>query len=65
MADSVSKQEPKIHIKLTEEVHAKLRVKCALERQTIQGFVSQLLEKAVEDVMLPPRAEAQKRNIKK
>lgn len=49
----MAKEVPKIHIKLSEEVHAKLRVKCALERKTIQGFVSGLLEKAVKDVSLP------------
>lgn len=47
------KEENKIHIRLPEDVHAKLRVRCALERKTIQEFVSTLIQKAVEDIALP------------
>lgn len=58
------KEDPKIHIKLAEEIHAKLRVKCALERKTIQGFVSGLLEQAVEDVTLPAKRGSHKRSAR-
>lgn len=40
----------RIHVNLPEEVHQKLRVKCALEDMTIQDFVSDLIGKAVASV---------------
>ena len=40
----------RIHVNLPEEVHQKLRVKCALEDVTIQDFVSDLIGKAVASV---------------
>ena len=49
----MSKSDPKIHIRLLEDVHAKLRVMCAFERETIQDFVARLIEKAVKDIALP------------
>ncbi|RLB87281.1 MAG: hypothetical protein DRH50_17090 [Deltaproteobacteria bacterium] len=52
-----SKKEPRsavrrIHVNLPEEVHQKLRVKCALEDVTIQDFVSDLIGKAVASVRI-------------
>jgi len=42
----------RIHVNLPEEVHQKLRVKCALEDMTIQDFVSDLIGKAVASVRI-------------
>jgi len=42
----------KIHINLPEEVHQKLRVKCALEDLTIQEFVEGLIVASVRDVSI-------------
>jgi len=56
MAGTMTKREKKrppirkIHINLPEEVHQKLRVKCALENVTIQEFVDGVIAKAVSDV---------------
>ncbi len=46
-------RERKIHVALSEDVHQKLRVKCAMEDVTIQQYVSNLIEKDVADVQLP------------
>jgi len=46
-------KERKIHVALSEDVHQKLRVKCALEDVTIQQYVSRLIEKDVSGVQLP------------
>jgi len=43
----------KIHINLPEELHQKLRVRCALEDMTIQDFVCALIKASVEKVVLP------------
>lgn len=43
----------RIHVNLPEEVHRRLRVKCALEDVTIQEFVASALARAVVDVSLP------------
>ena len=40
----------KIHINLPEEVHKKLRVKCALEDVTIQEWVARLIERELRDL---------------
>lgn len=40
----------KIHVNLPEEVHKKLRVKCALKDVTIQGHVSQLIINDIKDI---------------
>jgi len=45
-------QARKIHVNLSESVHQKLRVKCALRDTTIQDFVSSLITHAVGDVRL-------------
>lgn len=45
-------QARKIHIALSEEVHKRLRVKCALHDVTIQNFVSDLLKNSVKDVVI-------------
>ena len=42
----------RIHVNLPEEVHQKLRVKCALEDITIQDFVSELIGKTVANVRI-------------
>ena len=42
----------KIHINLPEEVHQRLRVKCALEDVTMQEFVEKLIARNVTDVHL-------------
>jgi len=47
------KRERKIHVALSEDVHQRLRVKCAMEDVTIQQYVSKLIEKEVADVQLP------------
>ena len=40
----------RIHVNLPEEVHQKLRVKCALEDVTIQEFVERLISERVKDI---------------
>jgi len=52
MAKRGNKRPPirKIHINLPEEVHQKLRVKCALEDMTIQEFVEKLISESVDDI---------------
>jgi len=40
----------KIHINLPEDVHQKLRVKCALEDVTIQEFVEKLISESVDNI---------------
>lgn len=54
MTKRASKRPPirKIHINLPEEVHQKLRVKCALEDVTIQEWVSNLIKQGLRDVTL-------------
>jgi hypothetical protein len=42
----------KLHLKLAEELHQRLRVKCALLGCTIQDFVAKLIAQAVSDVNL-------------
>jgi predicted HicB family RNase H-like nuclease len=42
----------KIHITLPEEVHRRLRVKCALEDITIQEYVSELISNDVTNIDL-------------
>ena len=51
----------RIHVNLPDEVHQKLRVKCALEDVTIQEYVSRLIARFVEDVELPVKTENTKR----
>jgi plasmid stability protein len=43
-------KERKIHIALPEDVHQRLRVKCAVEDTSMQEFVAALLAKVVRDV---------------
>lgn len=47
----------KIHINLPEDVHKKLRIKCALEDSTMQDFVLGILQQAIDDVQLPEGKE--------
>jgi len=42
----------RIHVNLPEEVHQKLRVKCALEDVTIQQFVANLITNAVKGIRI-------------
>ena len=42
----------KLHLNIPEEIHQRLRVKCALTGSTMQDFVSQLIADAVSDVLL-------------
>lgn len=51
----------KIHVALPEDVHQRLRVKCALEDVTIQQYVARLLEKNVENIELPSGIERKAR----
>jgi len=43
----------KIHVDLPENVHQRLRVKAALLDMSMQAFVSEVVSKAVSDVVLP------------
>jgi len=51
----------RIHVNLPEDVHQKLRVKCALEDMTIQEYVSRLIAKGVQNVELPVKPTDAKR----
>ena len=48
-------KERKIHVALPDEVHQKLRVKCALKDVTIQEYVASLIEEAVRDIVIDSR----------
>jgi len=48
-----SHRRKKIHINLSESLHKKLRVKCALVGKTIQVLVSELIMDSVIDVVVP------------
>lgn len=54
MKKRTNKRPPirKIHINLPEDVHQKLRVKCALQDVTIQEFVEALIVANVADVFV-------------
>lgn len=52
--DAVQK---KIHINLTEEVHRKLRIKCALEDSSIQEFVSEIITNSVRGIKVVESGE--------
>ena len=54
-------KERKIHVALPDDVHQKLRVKCALQDVTIQEYVSRLLALDVQDVELPVKTANTKR----
>ena len=43
----------KIHVDLPEDVHQRLRVRAALLDTSMQAFVSDVVSKAVSDVVLP------------
>lgn len=53
--------ERKIHITLSDDVHQRLRVKCALNDTTIQNYVSQLIAQDVSDVALATTGKSHKR----
>ena len=42
----------KLHLNIPEDIHQRLRVKCALNGCTMQDFVTQLIADAVSDVLL-------------
>jgi predicted HicB family RNase H-like nuclease len=48
-------KERKIHVALPDDVHQKLRVKCALNDVTIQEYVASLIEEAVRDIVIDSR----------
>jgi len=50
-------KERKIHVALPEEVHQRLRVKCALEDVTIQQYVARLLSESVKDIEITNRSK--------
>ncbi len=56
-------KERKIHVALPDDVHQKLRVKCALEDVTIQEYVARLIKADVEDLELPEKTSANKVGI--
>jgi hypothetical protein len=43
----------KIHVDLPEDIHQRLRVKAALLDMSMQAFVSDVVSRAVSDVVLP------------
>jgi hypothetical protein len=45
----------KIHILLPETIHQSLRIKCAVEDQTILNFVTALITEAVKDIKVVNR----------
>ena len=55
MAKHENKRPPirKIHVNLPEELHQKLRVKCALEDVTIQKWVAELIKRELQGVSIP------------
>lgn len=50
---NAKQKERQIHVVLPDDVHQKLRVKCALKDVTIQEYVSKLIEKDVGDISVP------------
>lgn len=52
----------KIHINLPEDVHRRLRVKCALEDVTIQEYVAGLIGGMVGDIPVPEKSGAKGRH---
>ena len=50
--------ERKIHVALPDDIHQRMRVKCALEDRTIQDYVAQLIESDVKDINLPLDAKS-------
>lgn len=46
-------KERKIHIALPEDVHQRLRVKCAVEDMSMQEFVACALAELVKDIRIP------------
>ena len=42
----------KLHLNIPEDIHQRLRVKCALNGCTMQDFVTQLIADAVSDMLL-------------
>jgi len=63
MTKRASKRPPirKIHINLPEEVHQKLRVKCALEDVTIQEYVSSLIKDDLRKTLSALQSEGRSR----
>jgi len=50
---NAKQKERNIHVALPDDVHRKLRVKCALEDVTIQEYVSRLIEQSVNYIPIP------------
>ncbi|MEW5946765.1 MAG: plasmid partition protein ParG [bacterium] len=49
--ETSNNKKRKIHIELTDEIHKRLRVKCAYEDTTIQNFVSGLVKKRAKIII--------------
>lgn len=58
---NAKQKERKIHVALPDDMHQKLRVKCALQDMTIQEYLSRLIARDVQDVELPVKATNVKR----
>jgi len=52
----------KIHVDLPESVHQRLRVKAALLDMSMQAFVSDVVARAVADVVMPKMKESKRRD---
>jgi plasmid stability protein len=39
-----------VHVNLPEEVHQKLRVKCAVENKSIQEYVAEIISRSVDGI---------------
>ncbi|GEM_PF-5924793 len=70
----MNEKDKKIHIRLPEDLHKKLRVKCAYEDISLQDYVERLIregvatysvEEALEKVGLPAAEEKGKTGGKK
>lgn len=48
-----SDRHHKIHVVLSEEVHQRLRIRCAIDGTTIQTYVQRLIEESVAVIELP------------
>ena len=64
------KSEKKIHIRLPEDLHKKLRVKCAYEDVSLQEYVEQVIresvaEYSVEDTLAEVGLQDRKKSAKR
>lgn len=54
--------QKKIHINLPEDLHKRLRIKCAYEDMTIQGFVEGLVREELAEYSALPSAQVKGQN---